>query len=85
VIGVLSIQGETTMGLIRIGGRIINTSLLVEATDQGEVEFFSDKTRIVKLLMIDGRELQFEGTEADEIWAAIEKQVDDPNRSAKGG
>ena len=67
------------MSLIRIGGRIINTSLLVEATDQGEVEFFSTKTRIVKLLMIGERELSFEGDEADAVWAALEKEINSPD------
>jgi hypothetical protein len=60
---------------VRIGSRILNSAAIVEMTDEGERQLKDGKQRVVRLKLIDGKYLEFAGSEADAIWDAVTRDL----------
>jgi hypothetical protein len=63
------------MSWIKIGNHIVNASSIVELIDRGELELASGKQRVIEVFLVNGKNLEVVGAEADAVWAAIRNDL----------
>jgi hypothetical protein len=71
-----SLEEDAFMNWIRIGGRILNPSSIVEVIDEGEQAMKSGMQRVVRIKLIAGDPVVAVGAEADALWAAATRNAD---------